>query len=321
MSSAVSRAARFDFRHNTYGIGRSLLALATFSALVTTPAGALFPPVLGRPQAPACGGVTAISGFCLGPGSVGLDARRLVLAALLIPVIIGWRPRYFGVLHWWVTFSFVSSIALPDGGDSVALIMSGLLIPLTLADGRTWQWTRASVRNSLSPGVAAFCFVTVMALRIQVAGIYFNASVAKFGVAQWADGTALYYWLNNRTFGLWEPLRQLAEPLLGNALFLGALTWSVLLIELSLGLAIFWPQRVRSKVFWLGIALHTGIALCMGLVSFALIMFGALVLALRPIEERTAIPRLRRTAAAVPAPKSAPEPAPAAAKVPDESLV
>ena len=292
-SPIIDRAARFDWRYSTYGLARSLIAFATCTALVATPTGALFAPVLGRPQAPNCDGVLAISGFCLGPASVTLDVRRLLLAALLIPTIIGWRPRLFGVLHWWVTFSFASSIALPDGGDSVALILSAFLIPLALADGRRWHWRRNGTEKQLTPWVAAFCYVSWVTLRIQVAGIYFDSAVAKFGVAQWADGTALYYWLNNHTFGLYRPLLYLARPLLANGMFVGIATWGVLLSELALAFAIFWPQRIRSRIFWIGIALHAGIALFMGLFSFALAMFGALILALRPIDQQWSVSGLR----------------------------
>jgi hypothetical protein len=44
-------------------------------------------------------------------------------------------------------------------------------------------------------------------MRLQVAVLYFHAAVAKFGVTDWADPTAMYHWFNHRTFGAapWLP--------------------------------------------------------------------------------------------------------------------
>ncbi|MFE7655057.1 hypothetical protein ACFU6M_19485 [Streptomyces bottropensis] len=124
-----------------------------------------------------------------------------------------------------------------------------------------------------------------------MAGIYFQSSVAKFGVTEWADGTALAYWLNDPFFGLlpfWKPAMQ---PLLENAYTVAALTWGVLVMELALAFSLFWKAEVRRKTFWLGIALHAGIALFMGLFSFAFTMFGALVIAYQVPTTNLALPR------------------------------
>ncbi|QFQ97531.1 hypothetical protein F9278_16390 [Streptomyces phaeolivaceus] len=272
-------AERFDPRTNVYGLMRTLIAVGMFATLTLTPAAALFHPVAGTKDAPYCDGLSAISGFCVGGDALGLDVRRCLLAAVLIPVMIGWRPRFWVIPHWWVAFSVVSSLSLPDGGDTVAVILTLAIVPFGLVDDRTWHWSTKGGSKSLSGSAAAFCYVTHWAIRIQVAGIYFQSSVAKFGVAEWADGTALAYWLNDPSFGLlplWKPAMQ---PLLENGYTVAALTWGVLVMELTLAFSLFWKAEVRRKTFWLGITLHAGIALFMGLFSFAFIMFGALVIA------------------------------------------
>jgi hypothetical protein len=39
-------------------------------------------------------------------------------------------------------------------------------------------------------------------IRLQVAFIYFHAAVGKMPISDWANGTAVYYWFNNPTFGM-----------------------------------------------------------------------------------------------------------------------
>ncbi|WP_344405329.1 sporulation-delaying protein SdpB family protein [Streptomyces longisporus] len=274
-------AQRFDPRTNVYGLARTLLAIGMFATLVFTSAGALFHPVIGMGRAPYCDGVSAVSGFCVGGHGLSPDVRRYLLALLLVPSIIGWRPRIFVIPQWWVAFSIANSLSLPDGGDNVALILTLTMIPFGLADDRVWHWAVKDTTKPLANSAAAFCYVTHWVIRIQVAGIYFQSAVAKFGVKEWANGTALYYWLNDPTFGLlgfWKPVAQL---FLENRYTVSAFTWGTIIVELTLSFALFWKLAMRRRVFWLGIMLHAGIAIFMGLFSFAVIMFGALVLALQ----------------------------------------
>ncbi|MFM9693540.1 sporulation-delaying protein SdpB family protein [Streptomyces europaeiscabiei] len=289
---AVPEAAeRFDPRTNVYGLMRTLMAVGMFATLFLTPAAALFHPVIGMKDAPYCDGLSAISGFCVGGDALSPEVRRYLLAAVLIPVVIGWRPRFWVIPHWWVAFSIASSLSLPEGGDAVALILTLSIVPFGLVDDRKWHWSTEGGSKQLGGSAAAFCYVTHWAIRIQVAGIYFQSSVAKFGVAEWADGTALAYWLSDPFFGLlpfWQPVMQ---PLLENAYTVTALTWGVLVMELALAFSLFWKAEVRRKTLWLGIALHAGIALFMGLFSFAFIMFGALVIAYRVPTTNLALPR------------------------------
>ncbi|MDW8806190.1 hypothetical protein P1P68_15700 [Streptomyces scabiei] len=291
MPAVPEAAVRFDPRTNVYGLTRTLIAVGMFATLCLTPAAALFHPVAGMKDAPYCDGLSAISGFCVGGDALGPDARRWLLAAVLIPVMIGWRPRFWVIPHWWVAFSIVSSLSLPDGGDTVAVILTLAVVPFGLVDDRTWHWSTKGDSKSLSASAAAFCYVTHWAIRIQVAGIYFQSSVAKFGVAEWADGTALAYWLNDPTFGLLPLWRPAMQPLLENGYAVAALTWGVLVMELALAFSLFWKAEVRRKTFWLGIALHAGIALFMGLFSFAFIMFGALVIAYQVPNTNLGLPR------------------------------
>jgi antimicrobial peptide system SdpB family protein len=282
---------------NVYGLARTLLALGTLCTLAFTTTKALFAPVLDHPPAPYCDGAKAISFFCVLPSGHPELARWLAVAALAV-VASGWRPRLTALPHWWLTASLHVSMSIPDGGDQVAANLTLLLLPIALTDRRRWHWGGSGEGESQRREVAALVAVAALFLiRIQVAGIYLHACLGKLGVTEWRDGTALHYWLNSSSFGVPGWLRGPAQHLLSFGPVVAGLTWGTLVLEFALAIGIFLPRRRWPALLLGGLAMHAGIAVLMGLWSFSLCMFAALVLYLRPWERPVAMPEPLRRAA------------------------
>lgn len=261
------------------GIGRSLLATSLFFTLLLNDPWTIFRPIMGIESYPICQGFAGrISLFCL----LDLEIARYVALGVLFIVAIGFRPRYTGLLHWWVNYSFVSSCPLIDGGEQVLSVLTFLLLAITFTDARKWHWsTIHEVQEASYPRlfIANFTFLIV---RVQVCLIYLHSAVAKCSVTEWINGTALYYWLNDNSFGLTSWLRPLVMPLLVNPFTLPLLTWAVLVLEFLLAAALFMNKTQQRYLLYGGIVFHGLIGLMHGLWSFALIMIGALVLYLHP---------------------------------------
>ena len=206
----------------------------------------------------------------------------------------GWRPRFTGVAHWWVTYSFVSSALLVDGGDQLSSTLTLLMVPLTLMDPRRSHWGPGGPWPSdrwgnLRAGLGA---ATVWVLRLQVAFVYLNAAASKWGKTEWSDGTALYYWFADPSFGFTPTLQALAGPLMYNGFVVSTMTWGVIAFEFVLFAGLFIQGKLaRHILLALGITFHLGIAFVHGLPSFVLIMFGALILLFRREHETFALPR------------------------------
>ncbi|WP_417368820.1 hypothetical protein [Gelidibacter japonicus] len=82
-------------------------------------------------------------------------------------------------------------------------------------------------------------------------------------------------------FGLNKNLYAIFEPVLQNMYTVTFITWFVLLAELLIALAIFYPsKKFKIYMFWLGVFLHFYIAISFGLWSFMFAMIGVLLLAL-----------------------------------------
>lgn len=279
---------------NVYGLGRSILALSTAFTLAASAGTTLFRPAAGIVGTPFCEGLPRFALFCL-VDQVHIDWSRWAAVMLLLVTASGWRPRFTAIPHWWISFSLQTSATTLDGGDQVALVLTTLLLPVALTDSRKWHWATLETvpgRSAPWPFASLVAASALLACRIQVAAIYFHAAVGKMGVTEWVDGTALYYWLSDPMFGLSEPLLSWAWPLLSTSMIVTGLTWSVMLLELSLAAALTAPKRVWPAILVVGILFHVTIYLIHGLASFSLTMVGALILYLRPPEQEFELPAI-----------------------------
>jgi sporulation delaying protein B len=286
VGSAAQRWSMTTPWTNVYGVARSLLALATAGTLTFSATGTLFRPAAGLPTAPYCLGPGRISLFCLVPHDRLWLARWLSVAILLV-VASGWRPRFTAIFHWWVAFSLFVSATIPDGGDQATAVITLLLLPVALTDARRWHWQSLpdGTSTTMHAALRMLALSALFVIRLQVAGIYLNSSIAKLAVTEWRDGTAVYYWISQPVFGapgwLHGPLLAVAATSLGVI----AMTWGSLILEFTIAIAIVMPRRSWKYLLVAGILFHGFIALMMGLVSFSTAMAAALILYLRPVDQ------------------------------------
>src|SRR5438552_1957644 len=223
---------------NVYGVARSLLALAPAGTLAFSAPGTLFRPAAGLPPAPYCLGPGRISIFCLVPQD-RLWLARWLGAAILLVVASGWRPRFTALFHWWIAFSLFVSATIPDGGDQATSVLTLLMLPVALTDPRRWHWqalheqTPTATRHVLR----LLALSALLVIRVQVAGIYLNSSIAKLAVTEWRDGTAVYYWISQPVFGAPGWLHGILLAVAATSLGVIAMTWGTLILEFTLGIA------------------------------------------------------------------------------------
>ncbi|MCX5124596.1 sporulation-delaying protein SdpB family protein [Streptomyces sp. NBC_00347] len=291
-----------------YGLARTLLALGTLGTLAFSDSTTLFREVATVGQYPLCRGVTGAGAFCL-VSPDHFEAVRWACCLILVLAASGWRPRYTAVPHAYIAFSVFTGISIPDGGDQVTWILTLLLVFVAVGDRRRWHWQRQSdprPDETAARGTWALIGVSAITLaRIQMSVIYFQSCVAKLPHAEWADGSALYYWINNYAFGAPGWLRPALNAVAENPVGVAALTWSPLVVEIALAAALLLPQRIRWMLLPVGVLFHLGIAVVMGLWSFGFAMWAGLLLLLTPYghDPRLALPwRRPRTAAARPEP-------------------
>lgn len=277
----VAAALAVDAWTVNLGFARTLIALAGLGTLLASSVTTLIRPAAGV-EGMFCAGPAGFSTWCLAPAA-SYEAIRWLSICVLAVAASGWRPRYTAIPMWWVLFSNQASLTVVDGGDQIGAVLALLLIPVSLTDGRHWHWTSADAVSTRSrPYAAMTAHVSVLVIRVQVAYIYINACLAKLSVPEWLDGSAVYYWLRDPMFGPAGALRPVAEWLTSRPVPVAAVTWGTLFLEFALGISILLPWRVQRALLPLGASLHLGIAITMGLWSFAFTMWAALLLMLWP---------------------------------------
>lgn len=280
----ASTLTRLNPWTNVYGISRSVFALGTAVTLSVSEASTVFAPIPTFLDPPRCSGIAdKISIFCLVP-SDRFDVTRRVLVIALLVIASGWRPRFTGIPHWWISFSFVASTTVQDGGDQVAAIVTLLLIPWTLTDPRRWHWERGAEAEPIAPRRAIVVHAAHFVVRVQIAAVYVHSATAKLWVPEWVDGTAMYYFLQDPLVGLPGWLRPTMLPAVRSPAVAAALTWAALAIEFALALGLVAPRRWRRWLLVVGVLFHLSIATLMGVASFSVAMIAALLLYLRPPE-------------------------------------
>jgi antimicrobial peptide system SdpB family protein len=256
------------------GLARTVLALGTAGTLVATA------PSDMATNATTCSGLGSAGLFCAVPTWHGHLARWAAVAVLLL-VASGWRPRLTAIPHWYVSWSFLANLTVLDGGDQVTSILTLLLIPVGLTDPRRWHWGHPPAGR---PGTARLvAYAAIGLIHLQVAVVYFQSSIAKLGVREWAEGTAMYYYLQHPLFGAPPWLAPVTDVISHSPLGVALLTWAPLVLEFTLAIAIVLRPPAKRVLLVLGIGFHSTIALTMGLVSFDFAMSGALLLYLLPI--------------------------------------
>lgn len=266
---------------NVYILGRSLLALSTFLTLLFNNPYSIFKPIAGVEKVPVCVNEASTSFFCVLNNWIPLQFSVLVALFVLFLVIIGFYPRYTCLLHYWIALSFSGSATILDGGDQVNTVLSFLLIPICLLDGRKWGYKikKDSTENSTKN---IFLWVTFGVIVLQVAIIYLNASIEKLKVEEWRNGTAVYYFFSSSILGMPEYIKPLMMPILSNSYFVTIITYGTLVLEFILFCSIFLKTKVKLILFVFGIFFHFLIVLIHGLPTFFLSMAGALVFLLLP---------------------------------------
>lgn len=266
----------------TYGIARSIIAFGTLLTLITNNPKLLFNTTYARLNG-------RMSFFPFFDSYLNLfNALKsytpylpvAIASLILITTIIGYRPRFTGILHWWVSFSFVTSGVLIDGGDQIASNLTLMLIPITLFDNRKSHWQRVTEEDTTrySTFKNITCYFIFLIIRLQICFIYLHASIGKLPVNEWADGTAVYYWLSDPYFGMnsWQAF--LLKPFIINHAFVLVATWGIMAIELLLFMGIVMDKKYYPKLFIVGVLMHLSFLVFLGLFSFFFAITGGLVL-------------------------------------------
>lgn len=290
----IGRWASSVGRRSPFGLvlqsGRAMLALGTLLTLLVNGPDVLFH-TPGGADSPNCAELGSLGIYCLF-GEDNLDVARWFSIGACALVILGVVPALGSALYWFAAISLFANAKPIDGGDQLTAILAFLLMLASVLDWRLFAWRR-------SPAVGRRFIVArviLLFIPLQMGYLYLNSAVGKFSVPIWADGSALWYWVQHTGFNAAPLTASVAWNVLQVPALSAVATWGVLALELFLAWGIVFARRssTRLRVLALGVAFHLGIAAVMGLISFAIAMIAGLSLALvRPGDAAAWTARLR----------------------------
>lgn len=253
---------------------RALISLGLLSTMWMTPLGFLFW-TAGSAAAPNCSGwrnpMIATCAAGLGP-----SGTRWVLTLLFLPVLTGLFSRLSVVLQWYAVVCFLGTVAIPDGGDHLAMSLCTLLLPLGLA-GRAVGWAFEPAQQS--PHFYLAARYTRFLVLLQTGFLYAHASLGKLVVPEWLDGSAMWYWSRQGAYGFPTWLRPFSDVVLRTGIGATAITHGTIVAEFFIAVAVLRGRRFKAVALLVGLTLHLMISIAMGLVSFGLSMTALLIAA------------------------------------------
>lgn len=115
--------------------------------------------------------------------------------------------------------------------------------------------------------------------------IYFHSEIGKFNVAEWNDGTAIYYWLNHSVFGMPDFLKETINMFLEDKYVIVLVTYGVIIFEILLFLSFGMRYARRKYLFIPAIVFHIFIIVFHGIFSFFFSMAAGLIFLLLDVSK------------------------------------
>ena len=258
-------------------LARSVLASSTFLVLLLNPTSVLLhdPSLVGTTPS-SCTGIASAGAFCLAPDNLG-ELVRWLLVAMCIPTLLGVMPAVSAPLHAYAAFSLASNTVGIEGGDYLETTVSVVLAVVCCTDRRWNGWRPRDTALRQRRNIPAH--VLLLALKLQLAYVYLEAATVKQAHPIWADGSALWYWVQQPNFGARSEVREFLEWVLSHGTILHAATWGVIVTEYVLAVSVLAARSRTPRLLTLGASatLHLVFSMVLGLVTFEISMLGSML--------------------------------------------
>jgi antimicrobial peptide system SdpB family protein len=190
---------------------------------------------------------------------LGFNLGYWVSLFFLSLVIIGFLPCFSAIMHFYVQTSYILHYpSMSDGGDYIVTIITFLFLFPLITDFRlsfihslpNFKFYQIYQKQSL--------LINFYAIRLFICIVYFHATVSKFHVVEWYNGTALYYFINDPLSGNANLIEiPFFKYILSNHILITLFSWGTLLTEALIAFMLFSENyKLRKFVFFLGCFLH-----------------------------------------------------------------
>ena len=212
-----------------------------------------------------------ISHFYLFSSPTLIWIAHLAALAVFFCLMIGFHARTASVLAALLTLSYINQVPMATFG--LDQINAMLAVYLVIGPSGAWlsvdHWrTRRAEQGEAAsdPRASVSANVAIRLIQLHMCVIYFFAGSSKLLGAAWWDGTALWWAMANSEYKTIDMFWLADWPRLVSVLSQVTVLW-----ELSFA-ALIWPKLTRPPMLILAVLLHLGIGICLGMMTFGLVM-------------------------------------------------
>lgn len=190
--------------------------------------------------------------------------------AVFVLLTLGLFSRVVSVLAFLITVAYVNRVpGALFGLDQINALLAMYLIVgpcgAKYSLDRWWKVRRAGGRlPPAAPSVGAN--VAIRLIQLHMCVIYFFAGIGKLQGQSWWSGTALWWAFANLEYQTVDMTWLSRWPLAVNFMSHVTVFWEVFFCVL------IWPRRLRPLMLFVAIPLHLGIGICLGMMTFGLVM-------------------------------------------------
>ncbi len=157
-------------------------------------------------------------------------------------------------------------------------MLSFIFILLHFGDLRLTHWSKHKNYRSMPRIIRAIWWSAIPLFILQAMVVYLHACVGKLFVDEWANGTDIWYWLNDSVFGPPTFIKNMLLFVSDYAVGMVLLNYGILVLEFILAIGFLFRDRLRIQLFYIGVLLHVAFAMCFGLWSFLFSMTSLLTM-------------------------------------------
>lgn len=216
------------------------------------------------------GGKWAWSLFWLVDSPVKLWAMHIAALVVFLMLTVGLFSRVVAVLGYLFAVSYVNRVP----GSLFGLDQINCMLDMYLMigpSGGAYSFDRLRLaltadgsRPPSSPSTSANLAIRLMQVHMCV--IYFFAAMGKLRGDSWWAGSAMWLSVANLEYQSWDVTWLAHWPLLSAIVSQITVYWELFFCVLV------WPRLTRPIMLALAVPVHLGIAVCMGMITFGLIM-------------------------------------------------
>ncbi len=219
-----------------------------------------------------------------------LWCSHLFALGVFFALMVGFKSRVASVLAYLLAVSYAHrATGALFGLDQINCFLAMYLMVGPSGDAYSvdrWLRKRKQQDNNNQPIPKVSTTIAIRLIQLHLCVVYLFAGLGKLFGESWWSGTALWGAFANQEYQTLDMTWMAHSLVLVNVVTHIALFWEVTYA------ALIWNRHTRPIMLFLAVPLHLGIAMCMGMVTFGLVMLIANLAFVPPHLVRRSLARL-----------------------------